>query len=189
MECTSLDSKGMNITITNLIAFAWLLVSGRICWKSNKSDTCCFCFFAHSQFSSTVLKYYTVPKRATEEVQPPKLWLYHVWNVYRATHIMPISPIMLCSSAPSLSYYSFPVATYYAYNYAHLSGHCQQLHNFIAWKVEVILGRSLWATVIPSLYNKKVCVAAFHSLLWLNYARCFEAPINPKAMLAYCACP
>ena len=33
----------------------------------------------------------------------------------RGTHIMPISPpIMLCSSAPSLSYYSFPVATYYA---------------------------------------------------------------------------
>ena len=31
----------------------------------------------------------------------------------RATHIMPSSPpIMLCSSSPSLSYYSFPVATY-----------------------------------------------------------------------------
>ena len=60
------------------------------------------------------------------------------WVFGRATHIMPIPPsIMQCSYAPSLSYYSFPVATYYAYNYAH---HCQQLHNFIAsnpWQISL----------------------------------------------------
>ena len=48
-----------------------------------------------------------------------------VWELSRATHIIPLSPpILLCSSALSLSYYSFPIATYYAYYYAHFSGHC-----------------------------------------------------------------
>ena len=48
-------------------------------------------------------------------------WLQHT-VVNRLTHIMPIfPPIILCSSAPSLSYYSFPVATYYMYAYIMLT--------------------------------------------------------------------
>ena len=39
----------------------------------------------------------------------------HPWLLFRDKHNMPISPpIMLCWSAQPVSYYSFPVATYYA---------------------------------------------------------------------------
>ena len=83
---------------------------------------------------------------------------------------MPISPpIMLCSSAPSLSYYSFPVATYYANNYAYLSGYCQQLHTFIAsWSDP---WQKLFEPLLFHHYNQKKCVwqpimTVLCSVLW-----------------------
>ena len=83
-----------------------------------------------SQLSDTFTCPGLSPTTTTYTCTHSRVNLTHLWwwlgggggQVGGLTHIMPIfPPIMLCSSAPSLSYYSFPVATYYVLLLSHIA--------------------------------------------------------------------